>query len=287
MLYFANLKDNTLRPIISKDKQVCNIFKEALKNTDELISVHTMLTYVKEALIELETWCRHAPEQSNNLVQDLNKAEKLCRAFLLEFRSYLDHIETHILRNYGKESEIYSIFKTGTHQAYDISHEYAFTYNLRNYSQHCKNSVHSILRNTVGIRPVSNPQSLLREYKKWKTNDKVYIESFNKDIDLQNIFECTYNAISYNIQQPVIQYLLDHNNVGVDITYLRTCGDQFVNQSGDDVSNLHLIDILHQDDSSATVEEYHSGVDVKFTANKIDWKSIYEITDSMKPKPSS
>jgi len=56
---------------------------------------------------------------------------------LSSVRTYLDHTETRLKREYGDTSEEYLLFKNATRDAYDNFFEYRFLYKLRNYSQHC------------------------------------------------------------------------------------------------------------------------------------------------------
>jgi hypothetical protein len=56
---------------------------------------------------------------------------------LSSIRTYLDHTETRLKREYGLASEEYKIFKTETSRTYDENFAYRFLYKLRNYSQHC------------------------------------------------------------------------------------------------------------------------------------------------------
>ena len=62
---------------------------------------------------------------------------RLILNLLSSIRTYLDHTETRLKRDYGDSSEEYLLFKEETSKAYDNSFEYRFLYKLRNYSQHC------------------------------------------------------------------------------------------------------------------------------------------------------
>ena len=68
------------------------------------------------------------------LFVDMNR---LILNLLSSIRTYLDHTETRLKRDYGDSSEEYLLFKEETSKAYDNSFEYRFLYKLRNYSQHC------------------------------------------------------------------------------------------------------------------------------------------------------
>ena len=57
-------------------------------------------------------------------------------SFLSTVRTYLDHTETRLNRQYGDRAPFPS-FKRACSAAYDGSFAYRFLYKLRNYSQHC------------------------------------------------------------------------------------------------------------------------------------------------------
>ncbi len=62
---------------------------------------------------------------------------RLILNFLSSLRTFLDHTETRLKRQYGQDSEEFKIFKVLTNNAFDESFGYRFLYKLRNYSQHC------------------------------------------------------------------------------------------------------------------------------------------------------
>jgi len=57
-------------------------------------------------------------------------------SFLSAVRTYLDHTETRLKRQYG-DGEPFDSFKQACKNAYDGSFAYRFLYKLRDYSQHC------------------------------------------------------------------------------------------------------------------------------------------------------
>ena len=104
-------------------------------------------------------------------------------------------------------------------------------YQLRNYSQHCENVVHSVGGNQydVGVKPTSDSAKLLSDFKDWKDPEKQFICQ-RSAIDLLETFKKTYDALSY-VHTPVIQYMLDHDNVSADIAYLRKWADWLIQMS--------------------------------------------------------
>lgn len=61
---------------------------------------------------------------------------RLISEFTSAFRSFLDHWETYLKREFGKESKEVILFKNATSIEYDNVFAYRFTYELRNYIQH-------------------------------------------------------------------------------------------------------------------------------------------------------
>jgi len=56
--------------------------------------------------------------------------------WLVSFRAYIDHKQTALSRQYGKESAQVHAFTAATSAAFDGSFAYRFAYRLRNYAQH-------------------------------------------------------------------------------------------------------------------------------------------------------
>lgn len=229
---------------------------------------------------ELIEWSNGSNSSGNYILRNLHTAERLVRGFLFEFRTCLDHMETEIKRAYGEDSDLWKIFKTGTSSAYDDHIEYAFTSHLRNCSQHCKNVVHGF-NCTTGIGISSNTSRLLSEYKKWKQIDKDYMAACGSDVDLLKTFSETFSAFNTALK-PVMQYLLNNNNTGTKLLYLREWGDSLHSQFKHDVHCYHIVNIEFSDGSSATQNDMASG-DVIVNAYPLDWELIYELSDSITP----
>ena len=72
---------------------------------------------------------------------DLSKYVRIIDKWLLNilssFKALLDHLETRITRNYGKDSKEYDQLKSAYSYEFDNVFSYAFSYKLRNYIQHC------------------------------------------------------------------------------------------------------------------------------------------------------
>ena len=72
---------------------------------------------------------------------------------MMSARTFLDHMETYIKREYGKESNEIKLFKKLTANEFDNRFSYKFMYKLRNYVQHC------------GMPPLSYSKSKVMEGK--------------------------------------------------------------------------------------------------------------------------
>lgn len=57
--------------------------------------------------------------------------------WLLSFRAFLDHLQTHLSELFGKDSAEMQSFKDLTSDAFDSHFGYRFLYRLRNFTQHC------------------------------------------------------------------------------------------------------------------------------------------------------
>ena len=98
MLEIRNGKIQHLQSITSD----CIIeLKESIHNSQEVIDVVNGFSFIKDALMDLEVWCREADQGSENLHRNMHTAEQYVRGFLFEFRTYLNHLEKHLVREYG------------------------------------------------------------------------------------------------------------------------------------------------------------------------------------------
>lgn len=70
-------------------------------------------------------------------IKKTTKIERLVSEYYNNFRSFLDYWETTVNRDFGKESDELIAFKSATNLEYDNSFVYRFSYEMRNYIQHC------------------------------------------------------------------------------------------------------------------------------------------------------
>ena len=215
-------------------------------------------------------------------MRNLHTAERLVRGFLFELRTCLDHMETKIKQEYGKTSEFLKVFEDSTHATYNAHPEYAFTYHLRNVSQHCQNIVHGF-NSPTGIGISCNVQKLLNEYDKWKPVDKDYMINSGENVDLLKTFSVAFQAFNEALI-PVIRYLLNTKNVGKELLYLRKWGDSLQKQFHHDVHCYHIFDLKFQNGNDATHEDLDTG-DVIINGTLIDWDMVYELSDSVIAMP--
>lgn len=280
MYYFVDMYEDKLTFIDNINSETCLKILENSDSINQVLDFYFLGKCVGDAWDELIEWSNNSNSNGKYILRNLHTAERLVRGFLFKFRTCLDHMETEIKRAYGEDSDLWNIFKEGTSNAYDNRIEYAFASHLRNCSQHCKNVVHGFNCST-GIGISSNTSRLLSEYKKWKQIDKDYMAACGSEVDLLKTFSETFSAFNTALK-PVMQYLLNNNNTGTKLLYLREWGDSLHRQFKHDVHCYHIVNIVFSDGSSATQNDMASG-DVIVNAYPLDWELIYELSDLVTP----
>lgn len=76
-----------------------------------------------------------------NVRMDMNRT---MLNFLSMVKTFSDHVETYLKRNYGETSSPAKTFKAAQSAVYDKSPSYRIMYQLRNYAQHCGLPIQSI-----------------------------------------------------------------------------------------------------------------------------------------------
>ena len=122
---YLKYSDSLLKLMVLKNDE--NLFKIVELNYIDLMSKIEAITK------KMSDGNLYSPEQEH-LHLEINR---LILNLLSSIRTYLDHTETRLKREYGVDSEEFKIFKTETSSAYDNNFSYRFLYKLRNYSQHC------------------------------------------------------------------------------------------------------------------------------------------------------
>ena len=225
------------------------------------------------------------------ILRNMHAAERYCRGFLLEYKTYLDHMQTTLTHEYGNESQILKDFKDGTHSAFNATPEYAFTYYLRNCSQHCENVVHRVTatKGMRGIHPKADPKTLLSTWDGWKKQAKDFLSSHPGEINLLNVFIKTHDALA-SVHVPVMQYMLHQGNTASNLQFLRRLADWLLTNYSDqdnDIWDWHFAHAVHADGTEATVEEYRQKFpDIRFDVQVLDWETLMNLCPSIKYCPS-
>lgn len=92
-----------------------------------------------------QEWLNQAEEaRARGLTDDATAADSRNRQlkialvnWLLGFRAFLDHLQTHLSELFGTDSSEMQSFKEVTNRAFDSHFGYRFLYRLRNFTQHC------------------------------------------------------------------------------------------------------------------------------------------------------
>lgn len=163
---------------------ISNLYRISKHNSDELL----------QSIIDLE---KRLIEDKVLIMNDdsekLNTNRHLLN-YLFSFRTYIDHLETFIKREYGKQSNEVKEFKTLTAKIHDENFTYRFFYNLRNYSQHCGLPIDifeiqpSILSGiySVKLKIEFDGKKLLQNFDDWR-----FAEKDLKEIDVLDLVDIT------------------------------------------------------------------------------------------------
>lgn len=281
MFRFVRIEDGEMTFINGIDEEDCRKASEAAFAVRETLEVHFLVKCIAESWSALEKWDLETPCDTNHLMRNLHTSERLVRSFLFEFRTCLDHLETAFKRKNSEDPQLWNVFKLETNKAYDNCPEYAFTYHLRNCSQHCENVVHcfSSSSNSLGIS--SSKTALLSGFSGWKETDRIFLSKKGESIELIPVFSKAFDALQ-EAMKAVIGYLLNHNEIGENLWYLRKWGDSLSSQLGHEVHSFHIVEMVCGDGSSAKEEDFARD-DISIKAVAVDWDLIYELTDMMDP----
>lgn len=282
---FVQIKNNCFKRTIPLTGEKGTELASAVRGVGRILETHNSLLYIRDALAEFVSWSEKAPTCGEMIKRNHRAAERLCRGFLLEFKTYLDHMQTMLSHTYGRDSEVLAAFLNGTHQAFDSSAEYRFTYQLRNFSQHCENVVHT-LKDKQGsgcVKPISISEKLLAEFDDWKAVNREYMAQ-HETIDLLDVFKKTYDALGY-IHTPVIQYMLSHDGVSADVMYLRSWADFLTkdcNVPGEEIWYWHFAQITRHDGGEFTeVDLQNDNTDRAYQVSVLDWSALLDLSSSM------
>ncbi len=122
------------------------LFDQAEVKTKRLLKLsqeETLYTVVKLNYFDIRDAIKVALGNASNFnthyeLQDLyNNINRLVLNFLSAIKTYLDHTETQLKREYDKTSEEFLLFKKLTGELFDNKFSYRFLEDLRDYAQHC------------------------------------------------------------------------------------------------------------------------------------------------------
>jgi hypothetical protein len=209
----ANISEADYGELFANEKSffnylsISNLYRVSKLNSDELLQ---SILDLEKRLIENKVLIM------NDDSEKLNTNRHLLN-YLFSFRTYIDHLETFIKREYGKQSNEVKEFKALTANIHDKNLAYRFFYNLRNYSQHCGLPIDifeiqpSISDNiySVKLKIEFDGKKLLENFDDWRFVEKDLIE--NDTLDLVNItksFTVIIKGIDawfYNLISPSIE----------------------------------------------------------------------------------
>jgi hypothetical protein len=116
---------------------------------------------------------------------------------MMSARTFLDHMETFVKREYGKESIEVKLFKSLTAKEFDNTFSYKFMYKLRNYVQHCGMPPLSYSKTKIldeespfaELTLVFDRDALLSEYDSWGGIVKTELEAQGEKFDAFSIVD--------------------------------------------------------------------------------------------------
>lgn len=123
---------------------------------------------------------------------------RLILNFLASVRTFLDHTETRLKREYGENSDELNFFKSETAEAYDNNFCYRFLYKLRNYSQHCGLPAGSVSINSTGdknnktvntLNLLLVKDALLNNYESWGNPVKGELQNQQDNFDIMHLID--------------------------------------------------------------------------------------------------
>lgn len=215
---YNNPEINTCKELSENDFKTCIQSMTALKklsDDDNLFRIielnyNDLKSNIESYLLTFPKTHKADFYEFDHMIIDINR---LILNLLSSIRTFLDHSETKIKREYGKASEEYELFKTETNTAYDNNFSYRFLYKLRNFAQHCGlPSGSAELNSSITKNDVLNlyflRDELLSKYEGWGAVRNELMEQSQmfdvlplldeKYILLKNIHEKVSNKIASN-----------------------------------------------------------------------------------------
>jgi hypothetical protein len=115
--------------------------------------------------------------------------------WLTSFRLFLDHAETRLKRQFGRDSAQFSLFKQRTAEAFDQHAGYRFVCKFRNYVQHCGAPLSRLTVGKMETPPLNRhlrqharfllSRSELLENFEWGSPVRADLEAMEEEVDLE------------------------------------------------------------------------------------------------------
>lgn len=253
------------------EKQQIEFIKDLLKiETDAIIECSTTLFKFHA---DSERF-RIFKKSYVNLINAINSEDHnheynyLILDFMSSFRAFLDHWETHIKRNFGKESDEINVFKKVTGKEFDNNFSYRFTCGLRNYIQHVEMPNYQIAssRNEKSIWDVKillDRKSLLENYDGWKSIVVSDLRASTEPIDFIKISNEVYESIK-TINDVTINF--------ADTKQIVKASEELIKLKvlqGNLLGNLVIIESEFLPDSDIEIRELPTGI-AEYILNHIE-----------------
>lgn len=276
----ATINNGSMTTIKGIPEKTCEKLLDAINNTRQVLEYYSIFYNDAVALNELSLWERNPPGYLDGMImRKLHIAERLCRAFLFEWRACSDHMKAALVRDFGKNSKILRAYRKRENDAYSSCPEYAFTFHLRNASQHCTNIVHGFCgKTTAGIAAKRN--NLLNEYSQWSQKDISFLQNAGDYLVLLPIFAKAYGAME-TVQLPVFEHFLKDRDISSNLVFLKEFGEKVEENISIDRRQLAIIEFVHRDGRGVREGEFGEQ-DISVNAYSIDWDLLISLTRASK-----
>lgn len=191
--------------------------------------------------------------------------------YLFGIRTFLDHWETHIKRNYRSNKQYIDVYKEAISYEYDNHMAYRLVYRLRNYVQHCEMPISSVTEklntnNEKEIIVYVNRDRLLSNYKKWKPEEVEYLKSLEEEFEITPLFD-EMNDCLFRIHDKLINFNIDKDFI-LDCISVLKLRKQFKEYEGtlaiveydDEEDNKKVGKIFFKGNTKIKINELHTQI---------------------------
>jgi hypothetical protein len=138
--------------------------------------------------------------------------------YLTAVRLYLDHRQTQLTRDYGPTSSVLAVFNESRRRIHQGTPEYRFTYELRNYVQHCGMPLQSIQASQEASNEPESQKftartfvgcsrdSLLRSFGGWK-HSADFLRGQKAEFEILPILETMRNCL-WSLETEIVKDLM-------------------------------------------------------------------------------